>query len=140
MSSYLQSFAQRFATLDTHNLDLLNDLYSEDVEFRDPLHQINGLPALRAYFAQLYAKVPECHYRFEGTDELEPGHGYIRWILHFRHPQLAGGQLISLQGCSHLRWHERVHFHQDYFDAGALLYEHVPAMGSVIRWLKGRLA
>ncbi|MGE8059321.1 nuclear transport factor 2 family protein [Pseudomonas sp. NPDC089547] len=140
MSSYLQSFAQRFATLDTHNLDLLNDLYSEDVEFRDPLHQLNGLPALRAYFAQLYAKVPECHYRFEGTDELEPGHGYIRWTLHFRHPQLACGQLISLQGCSHLRWHERVHFHQDYFDAGALLYEHVPVLGSVICWLKGRLA
>ncbi len=77
MSSYLQSFAERFATLDTHNLDLLNDLYSEDVAFRDPLHQLTGLPALRAYFAQLYAKVPECHYRFEGTDELEPGHGYI---------------------------------------------------------------
>ena len=140
MHSYLQTFAERFATLDTHNLDLLNDLYSEDVAFRDPLHQLTGLTALRAYFAQLYAKVPECHYRFEGTDELEPGHGYIRWTLHYRHPQLARGQLISLHGCSHLRWHERVYFHQDYFDAGALLYEHLPIMGSAIRWLKGRLA
>ncbi|MDD2133680.1 nuclear transport factor 2 family protein [Pseudomonas kurunegalensis] len=140
MSTYLQYFAERFATLDSHNLDLLNDLYSEDVAFRDPLHQLTGLRALRAYFAQLYAKVPDVHYRFEGIDELEPGHGYIRWTLHYRHPQLARGQLISLQGCSHLRWQERVHFHQDYFDAGALLYEHVPVMGSVIRWLKGRLA
>ena len=140
MSTYLQYFAERFATLDSHNLDLLNDLYSEDVAFRDPLHQLTGLRALRAYFAQLYAKVPDVHYRFEGTDDLEPGHGYIRWTLHYRHPQLARGQLISLQGCSHLRWQERVHFHQDYFDAGALLYEHVPVMGSVICWLNGRLA
>ena len=35
---------------------------------------------------------------------------------------------------------DRVHFHQDYFDAGALLYEHLPLMGGAIRWLKGRLA
>ncbi|MFT0521316.1 nuclear transport factor 2 family protein [Pseudomonas faucium] len=140
MSAFLQRFVERFATLDTHNLEVLGDLYSADVAFRDPLHQIDGLPALRAYFAQLYANVSEVQYHFEGTDELEPGHGYIRWTLHYRHPRLAGGRRISLQGCSHLRWHERVYFHQDYFDAGALLYEHLPLMGGAIRWLKGRLA
>mgnify|MGYP006198060143 CR=1 FL=1 len=54
--------------------------------------------------------------------------------------RLAGGQPITLQGCSCLHWRDRVHFHQDYFDAGALLYEHLPVMGTAIRWLKGRLA
>lgn len=44
MSTYLQSFAERFATLDKHNLDLLNDLYSEDIAFRDPLHQPPAFP------------------------------------------------------------------------------------------------
>jgi esterase/lipase superfamily enzyme len=140
MSSYLQTFAERFASLDADNLDRLGDLYSEDVTFRDPLHKIDGLSDLRAYFAVLYANTQEVRYTFEGTDEVQPGHGYIRWTLHFRHPRLANGRLISLQGCSHLRWHERVHFHQDYFDAGALLYEHVPVVGSAVRWLKGRLA
>ncbi|GLO58505.1 transcriptional regulator [Pseudomonas putida] len=140
MHSYLQTFAERFASLDAHTLDMLGDLYSEDVTFRDPLHQLSGLPALRGYFAQLYANVQEVRYTFEGYDEVQPGHGYLRWTLHFRHPRLGNGALISLQGCSHLRWHERVHFHQDYFDAGALLYEHVPIMGSAVRWLKGRLA
>ncbi|MFJ4452697.1 nuclear transport factor 2 family protein [Pseudomonas sp. NPDC089392] len=140
MSTYLQHFTERFAALDSDHLDLLGDLYSEDITFRDPLHQISGLPALRAYFAQLYANVAEVRYTFEGLDEPQPGYGYIRWTLYYRHPRLAGGRPISLQGCSHLRWRGRVHFHQDYFDAGALLYEHVPVMGSAIRWLKGRLA
>ncbi|WP_313712999.1 nuclear transport factor 2 family protein [Pseudomonas sp.] len=140
MSTYLQHFTERFATLGAHNLELLGDLYSEDVTFRDPLHHINGLTALRGYFAQLYANVDELRYSFEGLDEPQPGHGYIRWTLHFRHPRLAGGQPISLQGCSHVRWRGRVHFHQDYFDAGALLYEHVPVMGRPVRWLKSRLA
>ena len=53
---------------------------------------------------------------------------------------IVGGQPITLQGCSCLHWRDRVHFHQDYFDAGALLYEHLPVMGTAIRWLKGRLA
>ncbi|MFJ2982501.1 MULTISPECIES: nuclear transport factor 2 family protein [unclassified Pseudomonas] len=140
MSSYLQTFAKRFAQLDARTLDQLSDLYSDDVIFRDPLHQISGLTALRAYFAELYGNAQEVRYTFEGTDEVQPGHGYIRWTLHFRHPRLNSGRLISLQGCSHVRWHERVYFHQDYFDAGALLYEHVPVLGSAVRWLKGRLA
>ncbi|MDB6442531.1 nuclear transport factor 2 family protein [Pseudomonas sp. 21TX0197] len=140
MSAYLQQFAERFASLDGDNLDTLEKLYSEDVVFCDPLHHIRGLQDLRAYFAQLYANAEDIRYLISGTDEVQPGQGYLRWTLQFRHSRLAHGQQITLQGCSHLQWHDRVHFHQDYFDAGALLYEHIPVMGGAIRWLKGRLA
>ncbi|MDO7896038.1 nuclear transport factor 2 family protein [Pseudomonas citrulli] len=140
MSAYLQQFAEGFASLTRDNLGPLEKLYNEDVIFRDPLHQIRGLTDLRAYFTELYAHSHDIHYAFAGADEVRPGEGYLRWTLRFRHPRLASGQPITLQGCSHLQWRERVHFHQDYFDAGALLYEHIPVMGGAIRWLKGRLA
>ncbi len=140
MSSYLQSFADRFATLDAGCLGRLDELYSDTITFRDPLHEIHGLPALRAYFTQLYANAQDIRYDVHDIDEVAPGRGYLRWTLHFRHPRLNGGKPISLEGCSHLRWTDRVHQHRDYFDAGALLYEHLPVMGSVIGWLKGRLA
>ncbi|QXI41045.1 nuclear transport factor 2 family protein [Pseudomonas wayambapalatensis] len=140
MSAYLQQFAERFASLDGANLDRLENLYSEDITFRDPLHHIQGLQALRAYFEQLYANASDIRYAFISADEVSPGQGYLRWTLHFRHPRLAGGRQITLQGCSCLHWRDRVHFHQDYFDAGALIYEHLPIMGGAIRWLKGRLA
>ncbi|AVD82918.1 transcriptional regulator [Pseudomonas sp. SWI6] len=140
MSAYLQQFAQRFARLDAHNIDALVNLYNEEVTFRDPLHQIQGLEALKAYFSQLYANAQDIRYTFTGADEVGPGQGYLRWTLQFRHPRLSGGRPIALQGCSYLQWQDRVHLHQDFFDAGALLYEHVPVMGGAIRWLKGRLA
>lgn len=140
MSTYLQNFAERFAQLDGEHLEALENLYSENVTFRDPLHQVDGLSDLRAYFAQLYANAHDIRYVFSGVDEVKTGQGYLRWTLQFRHPRLAGGRPVSLQGCSYLQWHDRVHFHQDFFDAGALLYEHVPLMGGAIRWLKGRLA
>lgn len=60
--------------------------------------------------------------------------------MHFRHPRLRGGAPISVDGCSHLLWWDKVYQHRDYFDAGAMLYEHLPLMGGVIAWLKRRLA
>lgn len=140
MSAYLHHFADTFATLNAERLDCLGQLYSNDVQFRDPLHQLDGLPALRTYFEKLYTNVQDIRYDLLDADETAPGQGYLRWILHFRHPRLSRGQPISLHGCSHLRWATHVYLHHDYFDAGALLYEHVPVLGGVIGWIKGRLA
>ncbi len=137
---FLQRFATAFASLNADNLERLGQLYSDDVHFQDPLHEINGLAAMHAYFKELYANVQELHFQFYGFDQLYPGAGYLRWKMTYRHPRLKGGQTIEVDGCSHLLWRDKVYAHRDYFDAGALLYEHLPLMGRVIHWLKGRLA
>lgn len=140
MSDFLQGFARDFAALDQYHLDGLDRLYSPDIQFTDPLHQINGLPRLREYFAGLYANISQPCFDFHGIDPLAEGEGYLRWSMSYRHPRLDGGREIRVEGCSHLLWREaRVYRHRDYFDAGALLYEHLPLMGSAIHWLKRRL-
>ena len=60
MSAFLHDFAERFAALNKDNLDLLGELYSDDLLFRDPLHEVHGLTAVRRYFAELYANVKRC--------------------------------------------------------------------------------
>ncbi|HXR02315.1 MAG TPA: nuclear transport factor 2 family protein [Pseudomonas sp.] len=141
MSEFLRDYARRFAALDKHNLHLLGELYSDDIAFADPLHEVHGLPALRQYFAQLYANVRELRFKFDAYDQVREGKGYLRWTMTYRHPRLNQGEPIVVQGCSHLLWREdKVFQHRDFFDAGALLYEHLPLMGRLIRWLKGRLA
>jgi len=101
---------------------------------------VHGLTAVRRYFAELYANVEALHFEFHGFDQVAEGEGYLRWTMRYRHPRLRGGAEIAVEGCSHLLWRERVYQHRDYFDAGALLYEHLPLLGSVIAWLKRRLA
>ena len=140
MSDFLRRFGQRFATLNKDNLDLLGELYSDDVLFRDPLHEVHGLSAVRRYFAELYANVEVLQFEFHGFDTVGEGEGYLRWTMRYRHPRLRGGAEIAVEGCSHLRWRDKVYQHRDYFDAGALLYEHLPLLGRVIGWLKRRLA
>ena len=177
MSDFLRRFATEFAALDAGNLARLGELYSDDVLFRDPLHEVRGLPALQRYFAEMYANVGRLDFDFHGFDQVAEGEGYLRWkmsfchprlakgevtppdpavveehvrsltarrdtiaTMHFRHPRLRGGAPISVDGCSHLLWRDKVYQHRDYFDAGAMLYEHLPLMGGVIAWLKRRLA
>ncbi len=141
MSEFLYAFAERFAQLDASNLDRLGELYSDDILFRDPLHEVHGLAALQAYFAALYANVNELRFEFHGIEQSAMDAGYLRWTMRYRHPRLRGGELIAVEGCSYLRWRDgMVCQHRDYFDAGALLYEHVPVLGTLIGWLKRRLA
>ncbi|KOP51623.1 MULTISPECIES: nuclear transport factor 2 family protein [Pseudomonas syringae group] len=139
MAEFLHSFAEGFAALNKDNLERVAELYSEDVSFSDPMHDIHGLAAMQRYFAQLYANVHDLHFDFHAFDEVRPGEGYLVWTMSYSHPRLAGGRTIRVEGCSHLKWRDKVYRHRDYFDAGALLYEHLPVMGRVIHWLKKRL-
>ena len=57
--------------------------------------------------------------------------------------QLEGGQPLTIRGASHIvvcedqaRW--RVAVHRDYWDAAEELYEKLPVLGSLMRWLKRR--
>jgi hypothetical protein len=142
VSSFLQQFSAKFAQLNARNLDRLGELYAENVHFTDPLHEICGLAELHGYFAELYANLIVLDFAFFAFDEVREGEGYLRWIMSFRHPRLNQGQLISLEGCTMLRWNAagKVVRHRDYFDAGALLYQHVPVVGPMIRWLHRRIA
>lgn len=118
MSEFLRRFAQQFAGLDKDNLQRLSELYSDDIHFTDPLHEVQGLAQLRDYFSELYANVSELRFDFHGFDQIGDGEGYLRWVMSYRHPHLAGGRLIRVAGCSHLLWRDKVYRHRDYFDAG----------------------
>lgn len=142
MSEFLQRFARDFAGLDASNLDRLGLLYADDIHFSDPLHDVHGLIDLSRYFEQLYANVSQLDFDFAGFDQVRDGQGYLRWTMRYCHPRLKGGEPITLEGCSLLVWNAegKVTRHQDFFDAGALLYEHIPLLGGAIRWLRRRLA
>ncbi len=90
--------------------------------------------------ARLPAPVLARHGGHSQRNQTGDGEGYLRWTMTYRHPRLRGGAPIRVDGCSHLLWWDKVYQHRDYFDAGALLYEHLPLMGGAIAWLKRRLA
>lgn len=134
----IQAFKALYECLDETSIAKLDRVYAKGVHFKDPVHDIEGLVALQDYLSAQSQGLTDC--RFEYLDELiSDNNAYIKWIMRFRHPSL-GNRLISVRGVSHLHFSDQIDFHEDLYDMGALLYEQVPLLGAVTRWLKNRLA
>tara|TARA_R110002012_G_scaffold9170_2_gene42101 strand:- start:93 stop:524 length:432 start_codon:yes stop_codon:yes gene_type:complete len=137
----LEAFCAFFRKLDSSCTHKLYQVYTDDIIFSDPLHFIEGRAGVEHYFSAMYANVEQCQFTYH-TQQLQDRQAFVTWTMTFRHPRLAGGKPINVEGCSSLVFADdgRVKKHRDYFDAGAMLYEHLPLMGRLIRWLKRRLA
>ena len=134
----IDRFKRFFQTLHESDLGELHRLYADNVVFKDPVHEIRGLVDLEDYFTSLCSDLSDC--RFEYLDQLiDDETAYIKWVMHFKHPRL-GNRLISVRGVSHLKLGEKIEFHEDFYDMGAMLYEQLPLLGNVTRWLRVRLA
>ena len=134
----VDKFVEIYQKLDKSNLDLLGEIYSEEIQFIDPMHEINGLVELRRYFANLYSNVQHC--RFDITDSFSINDtAFIYWNMHYSHPKLASGRVISVQGHSKLLFKkDKIVHHRDYFNVGELLYKHIPVLGAVINFIDKR--
>lgn len=140
----LQQVTTLYERFDPALISALDQIYDTNVVFEDPMHRVLGLDRLRDYFAGLVQGLDECRFEFSevlekpGYDN-EPGQAVLLWQMHYRHRKLRGGKLLTVAGSSHLRYGDRVLYHRDYFDAGAMLYEHIPVLGCAIRTIKKRL-
>lgn len=135
----LNRFEQFYRDFKGVDMGLLHELYSPEVRFRDPVQEVTGLPQLTRYFAAAQRSVQEC--RFEFLDRLDAeDRSVFQWQMHYRHPRLNGGESLVLRGMSRVEFRDvGITAHEDIYDMGAMLYEHVPFFGFGVRWLKQRL-
>ncbi|MFM5335056.1 nuclear transport factor 2 family protein [Aeromonas enteropelogenes] len=140
MDEPLACFVALYQQLDRQQLHRLSEVYADEVIFIDPAHRIEGLAALSDYFAALYQRLAYC--RFVITSQQQQGRqAWLGWTMIFSHPRLRGGKPVTVEGATRLEFDEegKVCLHRDYFDLGAMLYEQLPLLGSLVRTIKGRL-
>ena len=136
--SPLLAFKQYYQTFDKRSFDELDEIYGEDIIFTDPIHVIHGRKALKAYFGKMCGKLTECHFDF--VDEVIMGStACFKWQMHYRHPSIKNNQPLKLIGASHISFSDKIDSHEDFYDMGAMLYEHLPVMGGAIRMIKSRI-
>ena len=136
----MQTFIDTYSSLNKNNLELLTNIYSGDVVFSDPAHEIHGLKNLRRYFESLYNDCDSVFFTFY-HHQLVDNVGYIQWEMAFSHPKLGSGKTIKVPGVSRIHFNNQglVDDHRDFFDLGAMLYEHLPLLGRIITAVKRRL-
>ncbi|WP_249422250.1 nuclear transport factor 2 family protein [Marinomonas lutimaris] len=137
-SLLIERFKAFYLDVKHPKLDKIDDVYTEDVLFKDPVHELRGAENLHAYLSEMCVNVHSG--RFEYLDQIVSDNtAYIKWNMHFKHPKL-GNKTITVRGISQVQFNERIYFHEDVYDLGQLIYEHVPLLGAVVKGLKKRLA
>lgn len=137
-TALIQEFKSFYMLSSNTNLEKLDRLYTQDVEFRDPVHTVLGILGVKQYMRKLYANSTEI--RFEYTDEhCGDNWACINWWMTYSHPKIARGAAVKVRGSSHIRFTDRIYFHEDFYDMGAMLYQHLPILGRVIHFINRRM-
>ncbi len=131
-----------YSSLDLFSVDKLNDLYRDDILFIDPVNKISGREELLSHFRQIYKDVLACQFEFDDNQQIiEESRASLPWTMIYQHAKLNGRKPIIVYGTSFLKFDDNgIYFHRDWFDMGAMVYEHVPLFGKLVRVIKSRLS
>jgi steroid Delta-isomerase len=115
------------------------ELYRDDARFKDPFNEVQGISAIEHVFAHMYVALHEP--RFVVRDIVAEGDQcFLTWDFLFRFKRFSPTQEQCVRGGSHIVFGDdgRIELHRDYWDAAEELYEKLPAVGMLMRWLKRR--
>ena len=128
-----------FETLSPEKLPQLGAFYTPDAAFKDPFNDVRGVPAITHIFSHMYVALRQP--RFVVTASVTQGRQcFLTWDFEFYFRRFDTTTLQTVRGASHLTLTEAglIDRHRDYWDAAEELYEKLPVVGRVMRWLKAR--
>lgn len=139
---YFAKIKDAFARLDRNNLQVVDEFYDKNAEFSDPIGSLKGTEKIRGYYGKMYQDVKNI--KFDFTDAVQNGKSVAAvWVMTYSTDKLNDGKDIQVQGTSIIKFggpEDKVVYHRDYFDVGAMVYEHIPVLGWGVRTVKGKLA
>ena len=142
MSDRLEQTEALFNNFNIDTLDLADGFYDPDVVFQDPIVELKGRDRLKAYYADMYENVTSIRFDFSGGIQREE-EVVVFWTMEVRAKGFKGGEPVLLDGVSHIKFggeSGKAIYHRDYFDMGAFVYENIPVLGSVVRYINKRLS
>lgn len=132
----LDQVVEFYETLTLQSLVDLNRIYADDAFFKDPFNEVSGIAAIDRIFRHMFDQVGSP--RFVVSERILQGNNaFLIWDFSFG-PKRSPGTTWLVRGATHLRFSEdgRVAHHRDYWDAAEELYEKLPVLGTLMRWLK----
>jgi steroid Delta-isomerase len=127
-----------FEALAPDDIARLAEFYADDASFKDPFNEVRGVAAVQRIFAHMFVALDEP--RFVVRDIIVQGDQcFLSWDFIFRFKRFSPASQ-TVRGASHLVLDAqgRITLHRDYWDAAEELYEKLPVVGALMRWLKRR--
>ncbi len=120
-------------TTDSSNLDGLEKFVSNEVVFRDPLHDVIGLESMANIFKQLFHKIDDVDYRIIDY-AINNQDVFFNWELK--------GRLFKkpwrVDGVTNLKFNKglKVSHQIEYWDVASGLYDYIPVIGTLTKFGK----
>ena len=141
MEQTVDQLVQYFESLSPARVARMGEFYAQQVWFKDPFNEVQGLAQVQHIFSHMYVALDKP--RFVVTQRVVDGQQcFLTWDFEFYFRNRRGALLQTIRGTSHLKFNAaaQVVYHRDYWDAAEELYEKLPLLGSLMRWLKKKIA
>lgn len=133
----LERLVRFFETIGLQGLhEQLGIVYAPDARFKDPFNEVRGVAAIAQIFEHMFEQVSNP--RFVVTSSvLQGSQAFLTWEFLFEMKRFSKAPQCIL-GATHIVFDGdgRVAVHRDYWDAAEELYEKLPVLGALMRWLK----
>ncbi len=139
MNTSVDRIVEVFQTLTPAGVDTLDAIYATDARFKDPFNDVQGLTEIQRIFRHMYVSLENPHFVVTGRI-VQGKQCFLTWEFRFTFRRFKQGQPQCILGGSHLvlQGDGRITLHRDYWDAAEELYEKLPVLGGLMRWLKSR--
>lgn len=133
------NLATFFESLSPQSVSQLHTLYDAQATFKDPFNEVQGLTEIERIFRHMYVALDQPHFVITGQ-LVDGAQAFLTWEFRFHFKRFDTTTLQTVRGASHVVFNEQglVTLHRDYWDAAEELYEKLPVLGGVMRWLKKR--
>lgn len=125
-----------YENLSLESLAQLGAVYAPDASFKDPFNEVQGHAAILAIFEHMFVQVDGP--RFIVLESMQHnGQAFLTWEFRFRMRRFVSGEQC-VRGATHVHFDAqgRVLLHRDYWDVAEELYQKLPLLGSLMRWLR----
>lgn len=127
MSPQVQKVVKWYESLSPVTLSSIDDVYADDVFFKDPFHELNGVMELKKVFEKMFETVPTAKFFIMDVVE-EEDIAFMNWQVAF----MAFGKEQVIHGATHMKFAgNKVNYHRDYWDSSEELFGKIPVVGSV---------
>ena len=140
LDTTVQRLVHFFERLTPQDLTRISEFYALDARFKDPFNEVQGQNAIQHIFAHMFESLDEPHFII--TERIVQNQQcFLVWDFRFRFKRFDTTSWQTVHGGTHLVFNDlgRVTLHRDYWDAAEELYEKLPLVGGLMRWLKRRV-
>lgn len=140
MNNVVDRLVETFENLSPQGVEALGAIYASDARFIDPFNDVRGLPEIQRIFRHMYQTLENP--RFIITERIaQDRQCFLTWEFRFCFTGFKKGQEQCILGGTHLVLNSSGHItsHRDYWDAAGELYEKLPVVGGLMRWLKRKI-